>query len=77
VAYAGEQYIIERRGKPLAALIGIDDLQRLEAAPERPQGALALAGAWAEVPDEEIDAIFADVIASRERQASRPAPSLD
>jgi prevent-host-death family protein len=79
VAYAGEKYIIERRGKPLAALVGIDDLKRLEAAvsPDRPQGALALVGAWAEVPDEEIEAIFADVMASREQQAGRPAPPFD
>jgi prevent-host-death family protein len=29
--YAGERYPIERRGKPLAALVGVEDLQRLEA----------------------------------------------
>jgi prevent-host-death family protein len=29
--YAGERYLIERRGKPLAALVGVEDLQRLEA----------------------------------------------
>ena len=30
VAYGGEHYVIERRGKPLAALVSVDDLERLE-----------------------------------------------
>src|SRR5918911_721992 len=50
--YAGERYLIERRGKPLAALVGVEDLDRLEAeggSPRsRPRGALALIGAWGE-----------------------------
>lgn len=31
VAYAGERVVVERHGKPLAALVSVDDLQRLEA----------------------------------------------
>jgi prevent-host-death family protein len=31
VRYAGERFIIEKNGEPTAALIGIDDLRRLEA----------------------------------------------
>ncbi|MCL4465876.1 MAG: type II toxin-antitoxin system Phd/YefM family antitoxin [Chloroflexi bacterium] len=31
VAYAGERVVLERHGKPMAALISISDLQRLEA----------------------------------------------
>ena len=44
VAYGGEHYVIERRGKPLVALVSVDDLERLEqgrATSARPQGALA------------------------------------
>ena len=44
--YAGERYLIERRGKPLAALVGVEDLKRLEAEGEsprwRPRGTLSL-----------------------------------
>jgi prevent-host-death family protein len=29
VAYGGERYVVERRGKPLAALIGVDEYQQL------------------------------------------------
>jgi prevent-host-death family protein len=31
VAFAGERVIVERRGKPMAALISMQDLERLEA----------------------------------------------
>lgn len=31
VAYAGERVIVERHGKPVAALVSLADLQRLEA----------------------------------------------
>lgn len=50
--YGGERFLIERRGRPLAALVGVEDLERLErergraGASERPRGALALAEAW-------------------------------
>ncbi len=85
VAYAGDTYVIERRGKPLAALVAIDDLKQIERAsldtggigdPGERHGALALTGAWEEVPDDEIDAIFKSVIESRAEQGSRSAPDL-
>ena len=48
--YGGERFLIERRGRPLVALVGVEDLERLErergGASERPRGALALAEAW-------------------------------
>lgn len=31
VAYAGERVVVERHGKPVAALVSVDDLVRLEA----------------------------------------------
>lgn len=31
VAYGGERVVVERHGKPVAALVSLDDLQRLEA----------------------------------------------
>lgn len=31
VAYAGEHVVILRRGKPVAAMVSMEDLQRLEA----------------------------------------------
>ncbi len=75
VAYGGEHYVIERRGKPLAALVSVGDLERLEqgrATSERPQGALAIVGAWREVDDLDLDAMIADIYSERVRETGRP-----
>ncbi len=71
VARGGEYVIIERRGKPLAALVSIEELKRLEkyqATSAKPQGALALTGAWREVEDAEVDSLIAHIYAERENQ---------
>src|SRR5215218_3268388 len=71
VGYAGERYLIERRGKPLAALVGVGDLERLEdeeaGISSRPLGALALVGAWSEVEERELDSVLEEIYAERER----------
>ena len=75
VAYGGQHVVIERRGKPMAALVSVADLERLEgerAAAARPLGALALVGAWREVEDSEIDALIEDIYAQRDRDVGRP-----
>jgi prevent-host-death family protein len=74
--YAGERYLIERRGKRLAALVGVEELERLKAdggSPRSsPRGALALVGAWGEfVEDDEIDAMLEEIYAARERENGR------
>lgn len=79
VAYGGEQYVIERRGKPLAALVSVEDLERLQpgrATSTRPQGALAIAGAWRDVDDQDMDALVADIYSRRASATGRPV-SLD
>jgi|GEM_PF-174234 len=75
VAHGREHFLIERRGKPLAALVGVDDLERLEryrATSERPLGALALTGAWAEVDDADLDCLIDELYRIRENDAGRP-----
>jgi prevent-host-death family protein len=75
VAYGGQQIIIERRGKPFAALVSIDDLKRTEPyrpTSARPQGALALVGAWREVEDVDIDSLVVDIYGQREKDTGRP-----
>lgn len=74
--YSGERFLVERRGKPLAALVGAEDLKRLEGGSEvgssRPRGAMALVGLWGElVDDEELDAMLEDVYAAREEDLGR------
>lgn len=77
VAYGGEHVIIERRGKPLAALVSIAELERLERVPAVAAKAdlfEAMIGMWAEVPDEEIDRVIEDIYKDRERDYGRPSP---
>lgn len=74
VLHRGERYVIERHGREVAAIVGLSELQRLEqasASAERPAGAMALVGLWQEVPDEEIDALLADLSAARDRDTGR------
>ena len=77
VAFGGEKFVIERRGKPLAALVALEDLEKIEEGEDTARGLLALKGAWEGVPDDEIDRIFQEVVASRSEQASRPVPDLE
>jgi prevent-host-death family protein len=75
VAFGGQCVIIERRGKPLAALVSLADFERLEqehATSARPIGALALVGAWRDVLDEELDTLVLDIYSARERDKGRP-----
>ena len=72
VAYGGERVVIERRGKPLVALVSIADLEVLgqsEEIAERPQGALALVGAWKEVEDGELESLVKEIYESRLKDA--------
>lgn len=76
VGYGGERFVIERRGKPLAALVGVEDLKRLEGdreeAASRPMGALALIGLLGEADERELDAMLENIYADRERDTGRP-----
>ena len=74
VAYGGKHIIIERRGKPLVALVSLDDLELLEqqrATSALPHGALALVGAWREVNDEAVESLIEDIYAHRENDTGR------
>ena len=74
VAIGGERFVIERRGKPVAALISIEDLKRLEEThdtKERPLGALALVGAWGDVEEADLESVITSIYAQRERETGR------
>ncbi|MCY3782774.1 MAG: type II toxin-antitoxin system Phd/YefM family antitoxin [Chloroflexi bacterium] len=80
VAYQGQHVVIERRGKPMAALVSVDDLDRIEreqATAARPRGALALVRAWEDVGDSEIDAMVVDIYAAREQDTGRDVMLTD
>lgn len=73
VAFGHERVVIERRGRPVAALVSIDDAESLPAAQGRqpPRGALALVGSWAEVEDDVIDRMLTDIYEARARDLGR------
>ncbi len=72
VAFNGERFVITRRGKPMAALIGLEDLAVLEDRGDRssePQGLLATAGALADY--EGFEETMIEVHRSRRQAAGR------
>lgn len=72
VLHRGERYVIERHGREVAAIVSLTELERLDRSlPEHPAGAMALVGLWHEVPDNEIDALLADLRTTRDRDTGR------
>ena len=75
VAFGGQHIVIERRGKPLAAMVSISELEYLEqgrASSSHPRGALSLVGAWKDVPEKELNALVAGIYKAREKDTGRP-----
>tara|TARA_Y100000758_G_scaffold73624_1_gene49033 strand:+ start:153 stop:389 length:237 start_codon:yes stop_codon:yes gene_type:complete len=69
-AYNNERFLIQRRGKPMAALVSIEDLTRLEKEPVAPKGLLAAVGALAEF--EELESMVEEIYRQREQAQDRP-----
>ncbi len=63
VAYNNERFLIERRGKPMAALVSAEDLARLEREPKPPRGLMAAVGAWSEF--DELDQMVQEIYKQR------------
>ena len=75
VLHRRQRIVIERHGKPVAALVSLEDSDDdgVEGATDpNPRGALAAVGGWRDVPDEEIDAFLEDVYRERARDLGRP-----
>ena len=75
VRRTARRYLIQRHGQPAAAIISVEDLERLEASDllgPSPAGALAMAGAWSDVDDDAIDEFLEDIQRTREEDAGRP-----
>jgi prevent-host-death family protein len=76
VALQKERYIIERRGKPVAALVNVEELRRIEALPERngKRGLLAAVGAWEDYP--RLGKFIADLYSARRKSKDRRVQRL-
>ncbi len=67
--YKGERFLIQRRGRPMAALVPAEDLDRLQQQPSAPRGLLAAVGAWADY--KELDQVVEDIYRQREAAEDR------
>ena len=72
-AYGRERIIIERRGKPMAAVIGMEDLRCLEAFEGRSESEahpiMRAFGGWADRRD--LDELLEEVYTAREQAPGR------
>ena len=71
VAYAGQRYVITKRGKPLVALVSIGDLENIQAR-EGKEKISEMIGKWKYFDEIEEDIIKAH--ASREEDRGRNVP---
>ena len=74
VRRTGRRYLIERHGRPAAAIISVEEMERLSASDKlgpNPAGALALVGAWDDVEDKVIDEFIEDIYRSRAEDLGR------
>ncbi len=69
VAYNQERFLIERRGKPMAALVSAEDLAQLELEPKAVQGLMSAVGAWSEF--DELDQMIEDIYKQRTEALDR------
>ena len=75
VQHRGERYVIERHGKPAAALVSLEELDRLESQRPTPRGmtgGLGLIGMWrGSLTDADIDDMVDAIYADRENDVPR------
>jgi prevent-host-death family protein len=75
VEHKGQHILIERRGIPIAALVSVEDLERLEAevpaSSDLPLDSLEIEGAWEDVGDAVIDARVDVIYKARDANTGR------
>src|SRR4051812_23541340 len=75
VRHGSHRYLIERHGKPAAAIVSVEELEKLEALDQsaaRPAGLLAFVGAWGDVDDGVIDEFLEEIYRTRAEDMGRP-----
>lgn len=77
VVYNGERFIIYRHGKPVAALVSAEDLERLgeQTVPFKGKGLMAAVGALADFDG--LDEMVEEIYRQRELSRDRDVPSLE
>jgi len=75
VRHGSRRYLIERHGKPAAAIVSVEELAKLEQLDEPktpPLGFLALVGLWSDVDDKDMDEMVEYIYRTREEDTGRP-----
>jgi len=72
----GEHFVIEKKGKPMAALVSVQELQLIEASKEREKkkGLLAAIGAWEDFED--LESTVSAIYERRKKTKDRSAGGL-
>lgn len=74
VQHRGESYVIERHGKPAAALVSLDELEDIEVqrrASKGMTGGLGFVGLWGDTPRDVIDELMEHIYAGRDGDTGR------
>jgi prevent-host-death family protein len=75
VSLNGEHFIIEKKGKPVAAMVSIRELELLEGLRQKKtKGLLAAIGAWEDFDD--LEETIAAIVESRQTSKTRPVDGL-
>ena len=69
ILFLKKRFVIERKGKPIAALVGIEDFKEISKDKIQPKGLLAAMGAWSEFKD--LDNITAKIYKNRTKAKDR------
>ena len=73
ISQIGEHFIIEKKGKPMAAMVGLKDLEMIERSAKKGKrnGLLAAIGAWEDF--EGLDKVIKDIYLKRKKSEDRKA----
>ncbi len=72
VADSGDRFVIESRGRQVAAIVSADELNGLEEEADRPEGLLGAVGILSEEDEEEWEETVREIY--RQRRQAKPRP---
>jgi antitoxin (DNA-binding transcriptional repressor) of toxin-antitoxin stability system len=77
IVHKGERFIVERKGKPVMAMVSLEDLQKLEQIPGKKmsKGVLAAIGAWEDF--ENLDEVVVEIYRARAEARDRIMGGLE
>ena len=71
VAGSGDRFVIESRGRPVAAVVRAEDLSGLQEEAVQTEGLIGAVGAWSELGDDEIDSMVEEIYRQRRESKGR------